>query len=218
MRRKILYAAYAALILAQSRVPGATNVYQEPLGAHYQYQLAVAAWQYVGVRFEVTQPTHLTALHTVLGDSPSTFFAALVPLPGVTSLPQGAPFNAGEVTFSTVFQSTWDFLLPRDIPFDVTIGPGAYGLVLGGGQFGSSGYLPGVVDTYELAPQSTAFAWVPDSPPGLPPWHDIGYTFPLAVEGTAVPEPGLVGVLAMGAGIWACLKIARAGVRLGDEA
>jgi hypothetical protein len=76
-------------------------------------------------------------LHTVMGESPSSFFAALVSLPSISSLPQGHPFADGEVVYSTVFDLSWDYLAPRDLPFDVTINPGAYAIIFGAGRFGS---------------------------------------------------------------------------------
>lgn len=163
--------------------------YQEPLGPPSPYPSAVATWQYVGVRFQVQQPVQITSLHTVMGDSPSSFFAALISLPSVTSLPQGSPFAAGEVVYSTVFDLSWDFLAPRDIPFNVTLNPGAYAIVLGAGQFGSTGSVSGVISTYSTVPESTGFAWVPEATPA---WHETGVTWDVSVHGAVVPEPTFI--------------------------
>jgi len=171
----------------------AATLYTEPLGASAQYPAALASWQYVGIRFELDQPAQLTALHAEMGDSPSSFFAALVQLPSVTSLPQGNPFAQGEVLYSTIFNLDWDFMKLWDIPFTVSVDPGAYAIIFGAGQFGSSGYISAVAGTYNSVPASTGFVWVPDSPAPLAPWHDTpSITFNVSVEGTLVPEPSSV--------------------------
>jgi len=170
-------------------------LYQEPLGSPSPYPAAVATWQYVGVRFQVDQPVQITAVDSVMGDSPSSFFAALVSLPSVSSLPQGNPFADGEVIYSTVFNLSWDFLAPRDIPFNVTVNPGAYAIIFGAGQFGSSGYISGVISTYSTVPDSTGFAWVPGTTPA---WHDTGDTFDVSIHGIVVPEPSFIMLIESG--------------------
>ena len=170
-------------------------LYQEPLGSPNPYPAAVATWQYVGIRFQVDQPVQITTLHTVMGDSPSSFFAALVSLPTISSLPQGNPFADGEVVYSTVFNLSWDFLAPRDIPFNVTIDPGAYAIIFGAGQFGSSGYISGVVSTYSTVPNSTGFVWVPDSTPA---WHNTSLTWDVSIHGVTVPEPSFIALIGSG--------------------
>jgi len=177
----------------------ADALYEEPLGASAPYPAAMASWQYVGVRFMLDQPCQITNLHTELGDSTSSFFAALISLPTVTSLPQGEPFAAGEVMHSEIFSLAWYGLQPMDIPFAVTVDPGAYAIVFGGGQFGSTANMAGVVGTYNSLPDSTGFVWIPDSPSPLAPWHDTqGLTFNVSVEGEVVPEPSRVKLCLVG--------------------
>jgi hypothetical protein len=179
-----------SLIIARQLFAADVCIYQEPLGSSNSYPAAVATWQYVGVKFQVAQPVEITSLHGVMGDSPSSFFAALVPLSSISSLPQGNPFAAGEVMYSTVFNLSWDYLTPRDIPFDVTIDPGAYAIIFGAGQFGSPSYgLAGVISTYSKVPNSTGFAWDPDFAPN---WHDTGLTWDVSVYGQVVPEPSFI--------------------------
>ena len=199
MNKSIVSLAGASLlIITQALAADDVYIYQELAGTPDSLPTAVATWQFVGVRFQVEQPVQITALHAVMGDSPSSFFAALVPLPTVTSLPQGNPFAGGEVLHSTVFDLTWDYPVPRDIPFNVGINPGAYAIILGGGLFGSSGLISGVISTYQAVPGSTGFVWVPDSPPTLAPWHDTDSTWDVAVRGIPIPEPSVTGFVACG--------------------
>jgi hypothetical protein len=188
MKRIILI----SLLLSTTHVTIAETLYSEPHGVRAQFPAALASWQYVGVRFELDQPFQITALHTELGDSPSSFFAALVRLPTVVSFPQGDPFAAGEVVHSEVFNLTWDFLQPLDIPFSVTAAAGAYAVVFGGGQFGSTAYISGVAGAYNTVANSTGFVWIRDDLNPEAPWHDTpNMTYDVRVEGTVVPEPTL---------------------------
>jgi hypothetical protein len=207
MKQLIVCLAGASLLIA-SRAPAVEGIYlyQEPHGEPDSYPAAVADWQYVGVRFQVDQPVQITSLYTEMGDSPSSFFAALVSLPTVTSLPQGNPFGGGEVMYTTVFDLTWDYPAPRDIPFNVTLDPGAYAIVFGGGLFGSSGYISGAISTYQAVPGSSGFAWVADSPPALDPWHETASTWAVSVQGIPIPEPSPAGLIGCG-----CLVLAVAG-------
>ena len=196
MRRPFVYLASSWLLMCATGA--ADTLYTEPHGAAYQYPSALASWQFLGIRFELNQPAQLTSLHTVLGDSPSSFFAALVSLPSVTSLPQGGPFAPGEVLYSTVFNLSWD-VVPIDIPFNVSVGPGAYAIVFGGGLFGSSAYISAVAETYNSVASSTGFVWVPDSPPPYTPWHNTPLvSWDVTVKGTLIPEPSGVAFAAVG--------------------
>lgn len=51
---------------------------------------------------------------------------------------------------------TW---MPLDIPFEVSIDPGNYAIVLGAGSFGSSGPIDGLLHVYEKTADSTGFGW-----------------------------------------------------------
>ena len=187
MKNTVCYLVVGCLLITSQLLAADVCIYQEPLGTSNQYPSAVATWQYVGVKFQVDQPTHIDSLHAVMGDSPSSFFAAIVSLPSISSLPQGRPFAAGEVLYSTVFNLSWDYLTPRDIPFDVTIDPGAYAIILGAGLFGSPSYgIAGVISAYNKVPNSTGFDWVPDFGPT---WNNTGLTWDVSVYGQVVPEP-----------------------------
>jgi hypothetical protein len=183
----------------------AGSLYSEPLGEPKQYQSVVASWQFVGVRFQFDQPSQIASIHTELGNTSSSWslFAALIRLPTVTSLPQGNPFASGEVLHSEVFSLAGGNLQPVNLPFSLTVAPGAYAIVLGEEQFGSPASHTGMVGSYESTPGSTGFVWIsPDFFQGpLDPWHDVntlGGTFNFIVEGVAVPEPSSFGLFCMG--------------------
>jgi len=134
-------------LLLMCATGAADTLFTEPHGAAYQYPSALASWQFLGIRFELNQPAQLTSLHTVLGDSPSSFFAALVSLPSVTSLPQGGPLR--RVKYCTRQCSILAGMsCPLIFRSTVSVGPGAYAIVFGGGLFGSSAYISAVAETY----------------------------------------------------------------------
>ena len=180
------------LVLIASPVLAGT-LYDEPRGPSLQYQPALGSFTYLGIRFALDQPSQITTLHTELalvGDGSSSFFAALVRLPTVTSLPRGNPFIAEEIVHSEIFDLAGDSLHPVSIPFPVTVGPGAYAVVLGAGLFGSTESV-GFAGYYEPMPDSSALTWSSFRPdPPYTPWADnaVG-TFRMTVEGVAVPEP-----------------------------
>ncbi len=97
--------------------------------------------QHVGWRFEIFEPLaveriggHLLAIPDVSGD----IFAALVRLPSINSLPQGAPFTGDELVVSTNFRPNF----PSDeifTPLSALLSPGSYALVFGTNQFGATG-------------------------------------------------------------------------------
>jgi hypothetical protein len=206
---KSLMSSYTcALLLFFARMNSFGNPYyhQEPIGDQYSNPGAVVSyWQFVGVRFQLDEPVQITSVQAEIGYSSSTFFAALIPLATMDGLPQGSPFETNEVLYSKLFDST-----APSIPFDVTVGPGIYGLVFGAGLFGSGNSI-GAMDLYQRVPGSTGFVWTTDGPPGTVPWHDSGLTFNVSIEGVVVPEPSFTGVLSLGAGIWVfgCYRLGR---------
>lgn len=182
--KKDFFVLLSSVWLLLTNIGVAQVIYTEPHGAALQFPAGIATWQFVGIRFQVDQSTELTAVHSEMGGTASSFFAALVALPFVTSFPQGNPLTEDEVLYTTTFNLTSP-LAPVDIPFNFTVEPGAYALVFGQGLFGSAGS-SGVVARSESVPGSTGMAWQSDS--GLP-WHDTtGATFNVSIGGVAVPE------------------------------
>jgi len=177
----------------------AAVVYQEPRGIQFSIPGAhVTSNQYVGVRFSLSQPTELTALRARFASTSGSFFAALVGLPSINSLPQGNPFNPGEVIYSTEFnrptlsmadngsenrEGLGILPTPLNIPVSVTLGPGVYGLIFGG----NTG--TGDMVSYNTVPGSTSLLWTRLTfPMG---WQDdLPITWDISIEGTVVPEPG----------------------------
>jgi hypothetical protein len=96
---------------------------------------------FVGWRFQVTEPLivqrvggHLFSIPTEPGD----IFAAIVRLPTVDAIPQGAPFTTEEVVATTTFRPPF----PSNevlTPLSAVLTPGAYALMFGTGLYGATG-------------------------------------------------------------------------------
>lgn len=189
---RLLRMAQALVLLAAQGVLGNTMlsaavVYQEPHGDRVGASGArVLPYQYIGVRFNLAEPTQLTSIHTEfesLGENGS-FFAALISLPSVNSLPQGSPFNPGDVIYSTRFSLSYVPAHPFEIPFPVTLNPGAYGLLFGGNTV-----IEGRILNYDQVAESSSFMW--NTGPLPTGWVDVpeGPTWNVSLQGVVVPEP-----------------------------
>ena len=180
-----------ALLVAQAGLGNASLsaavVYQEPYGGPVGVSGArLLPYQYLGVRFSLTEPTQLTSIHSefgALGEN-GTYFAALISLPSVNSLPQGSPFNLGDVLYSTQFTLSFGPSRPLEIPFPVTLNAGAYGLIFGGNTA-----IEGYIRNYQQVAGSSSFRW--STGPWPTGWFDEpeGPTWNLSLEGVVVPEP-----------------------------
>ena len=98
---------------------------------------AVESWQMLGSKFEVTRTMEVTAIGGHLYSTPNELlFGALVRLDGEDALPHGLPFEDEDIVAGVSFDAPW----PSDdvrVPLAATLEPGWYGLVFGGGWFGS---------------------------------------------------------------------------------
>jgi hypothetical protein len=99
---------------------------------------SVSATNFVGWRFSVGSTTAVTEVGGHLGGISGNLFAAIITLPAIDSLPQGAPFAEGTVKASTSFAPPNGSNEFR-IPLATTLAPGAYALVFGSGLFNASG-------------------------------------------------------------------------------
>lgn len=188
----LLRVAKALVLIAAQGVLGntslsASEVYQEPYGNRVGDSGArVLTYQYLGVRFNLSEPTQLSSIHTEfesLGENGS-FFAALISLPSINSLPQGSPFNPGDLIYSTQFNLSYVPSHPFEIPFPVTLDPGAYGLIFGGNTT-----IEGRMLNYEQVEGSSSFMWTTGPLPTG--WVDVpeGPTWNVSLQGVVVPEP-----------------------------
>lgn len=98
------------------------------------------AAQFPGWKFQLDTTFEITSVggHLGISDPNKTLFAAIVDLNSPDALPQGEPFAPGDILASTTFSPTYP---SSDIktPLSVTLSPGTYGLVFGGGLFGATG-------------------------------------------------------------------------------
>jgi len=163
----------------------------------------IHADQMIGARFFLPETYMITSVgaHLVSADDP--LFAAIVPLDSPTGVPQGTPFNPGEVI---AFQNfTYDGLSDDvTVPLTTLLPSGDYGVIFGGylpGGFGNSAMpgnnpdLPGASRFYY---NGVSEIWVETGGGGARLW----------VQGYAVPEteaflPVLLGLVA------ACRRLRR---------
>lgn len=163
------------------------------------------AAQFPGWKFDLDTTFEVTAVGGHLGifDPSKTLFAAIVELNNPDALPQGEPFAPGEVLASTTFSPTYP---SSDIstPLSVTLKPGTYGLVFGGGLFGATGgefLKEGFIPTNNSAlPGETYFDYSCCISSGGEPFHGIWRTSGFLnnarfvvegnpISGVSVPEP-----------------------------
>lgn len=102
----------------------------------------LSADQWLGVRFETTEPTHVSSLGGhVTGMLPGRLFVAVFPLDG--SMPPSPP-NVGDAVFVATFEAP-----PRSgeirIPADFHLPAGEWAIVFGSGAAGANGHgaMPG---------------------------------------------------------------------------
>jgi hypothetical protein len=186
-----LSAAVVLSLISRTNLMAAT-LHEQPHGPPLPppaIGIEVGGGQTVGVRFSLDQPAHITALNTIIGDSPNSFYAALVPLDSMTGLPAGSPLLDGEVIHSEVFNTSWD-MVQTTIPFDVTVGAGAYALLLGSDLFGARAYVSGTAAVYQSIQGNDGLDYTADAIAPWMGWHETpGMTIGVTIEGTVIPEP-----------------------------
>ncbi|MBL0155700.1 MAG: PEP-CTERM sorting domain-containing protein [Bryobacterales bacterium] len=208
--------AIFAIALALSGVCPATAAVIYESATLQNYGLAIvtefSGQQFLGTRFQVTGPVHVTAIGGVMYGGGNTFFGAIVPLSGPSGLPSGSPFSA-PITASTTFDPgnpVGDFLTP----LSVDLNAGWYGLIFGAGHFGTpSGAVGGMLLNNHDVPGASYFLW--NSTLNNGQWSDGGFSGArFVIEGSSrtiggdpsgahLPEPstfvllggGLLGVL-----------------------
>lgn len=103
---------------------------------------AIHANQWAGFGFELTQETTITygGAHIYSHNADTTVFLTLVPLDGPGDLPNGNPFDIGEVIGSTLLTPvTSSPSYMRYAELSLTLSPGYYGAIIGSGALGASG-------------------------------------------------------------------------------
>lgn len=134
-------AANAAVVLESStlegRIPNCCG-YPSIFSENYS---GVGNPQWLGVRFNLTQETHVTGIGGLLGIDFGQLFATVVQLSSPTALPTGDPFALGTVKFAATLSGvpaadnfTQDYILATDF----FLGAGSYGLIFGAGDLSPS--------------------------------------------------------------------------------
>lgn len=101
--------------------------------------------QYLGVRFQISQPYALTSvqIHALLYNTPGNglLFAAILPLANLSDLPDAGDPNLiaddSPIEFHTFAPTSTSSV--STIPFSSVLPAGTYGLVFGSGEFGATG-------------------------------------------------------------------------------
>jgi hypothetical protein len=174
--------------------------------------IVLDANQFLGWRFQLNSTFQVTEIGGHLSGSffsrgNNQIFGAIVSLSAPNALPQGDPFQPGEVVASTTFTPSFPSS-DVTVPLSVTLNPGNYALIFGSGLFGASGegFMP--YNNTNLSDPQSYIRW-PATILGIPasvPWiNEGGSPFRFVVQGesdtsTSVPETTpTLGILAFGA-------------------
>ncbi|NEP10190.1 MAG: hypothetical protein F6K14_08220 [Symploca sp. SIO2C1] len=152
--------------------------------------------QFLGWRFELDNPFQVTDIGGTFfgfGFPNQEIFGAIVSLSESDALPLGSPFLQEEVLAVTTFNIP---LGHNDIltPLEVSLDPGNYGLVFGGGLFGATGIIS-AMSSLNGGPLASSgieyFQWRVDrNPPLRARWSDSGSPNRFVVAGsTLVSDP-----------------------------
>jgi hypothetical protein len=197
-RMHILSVFACALALASAK---ADTIYESALlGPQSDTGAWIGAEQFVGTRFHLANPTEVQQVGGAFFSS-GTIFGGIFALSGPTAFPSGNPFDVAPLAL-TVFEAQYSpFDWDIRTPLNVTLAPGDYALVFGSGLYGATGV--GSASTINIdVPGSSCLWWNGWYTPGAS-WLDWDPAFNGAmrfvVEGVTVPEPGGMGIFALGA-------------------
>jgi hypothetical protein len=178
-----------------------------PTGQSWGNGYDIAGGTDLAVRFQLLSTYDVTAVggdFVSVGSVPNgTIFAAIVAIGGPTAFPDtpGSFTPLASATFTAPSSSA-----DMRVALPVTLGPGYYALIFGGGRFGATGNALAPYTNTDVSGVSY-FAGVGVSDPGSY-WQNGGFSGTrFVVEGNlsqgpgTVPEPG-TGVLWVGGGLW----------------
>lgn len=161
--------------------------------------ISLLSTQYLGAEFSLNSGAQVTAIGgNIGGDQPGTLFGAILKLPAGATMPSGNPFSNLDVMASVTFTPPAVTNGDIRVPLNVFLPAGNYELVFGSGLFGANGtgYMPWNNPAPAVAANTAA--WSPDTGH----WQEQGAPelvyMRFVVEGTAVPEPGTLGVACIG--------------------
>jgi hypothetical protein len=128
-----------AIILTGCSSATASIIYESAtFGGGSTGGLSISQEQFVGARFTIDTPVHITAIGGDIGAFPrGSIFGVILSLSGPNALPSGSPFDTTTIA-SVLFQAPFPSQ-DLTIPLSSTLNPGIYGVVFGSGQFGATG-------------------------------------------------------------------------------
>lgn len=205
----LILPAKIAAILGMSLIPAlaqAAMIYQSASAGPADptaFGNIVDAGQFLGARFSLGSTTTLTGVGgQVVGSSTADdFFAAILPLTGFGALPAFNPLDSIGNALASANFVPGDSGAEVSIPFSVTLGPGEYALVFGGGLLGTTGFgwMP---DSGTDLPGASYFSATGDIAGGTGGWSDGGFANTrFFVTASPIPEPSAAMLMILGLGV-----------------
>jgi hypothetical protein len=197
-RLQILSVLACALTLASAK---ADTIWESALlGPQADEGTWIGTQQFVGTRFHLANPTEVQQVGGALYSS-GTIFGGIFALSGPTAFPAGNPFDETPLALTVFVAQYSPFDWDIRTPLDVTLAPGDYALVFGSGLYGATGL--GVANNHNIdVPGSSCLWWNGWYAPSAS-WFDwdpgFNGSMRFVVEGVTVPEPGCMGIFAIGA-------------------
>jgi hypothetical protein len=174
--------------------------FENPCGPPVGSASGIASYQFLGARFQFTDPVEVESVGGEFQNLGGTYFAALVPLASMASLPtgtpaNGVPFNPGEVlAYQTFVGAVGGTPAIQTVPFSIALPPGVYGVVFGTGLYGTASTSNPGMPRYGSVPASAGFFWST-----LPyRWQNGVPGSQQRIQMTIVPEPASAGLLLAG--------------------
>ncbi len=160
--------------------------------------------RFIGARFSVSGQTEITSVDIGLGEFGSgTIFAAIVPLSGTNAVPSVDPASLASIALGSVLLTVPNGTSDVSGALSVDLAAGDYAVVFGSGLFGASGVGP-VSDGNTPIGNSSLFTSLFG-----PDWFALDDSgIRVEVDGTPIPEPSSLSLLAVG-GLLATVAIRR---------
>ena len=174
--------------------------FENPCGPPAGSASAIMSDQFLGARFQFAAPVEMESVGGEFVNLGGTYFAALVPLASMASLPtgdppNGVPFNPGEVlAYQTFAGAVGGTPAIQTVPFSISLPPGVYGVVFGTGLYGTAPTSNPGMPSYGSVPASAGFFWSTDPYR----WQNGNPGYQQRIQMTIVPEPASAALVVVG--------------------